>query len=574
MATGDEFCAIIGDVARRLYGEPNAALSTRHELRYGTHGSLSIRIDKGTWYSHEECAGGGTLDLVRRETGFANGEAVEWLRAEGFIAAEPEPASRPRIVATYDYVDEAGELLFQVCRRTPKDFRQRRPDGNGGWIWKLEDTRRVPYRLPELLRAVNVFIVEGEKDADRLRAEANVAATCNPGGAGKWLPEFAEHFLGKIVYVVPDADEPGRKHAEAVCANLYGVADSVRVITLPGGKDVSEWFDAGGTAAELYALAEAAGVWEPKSAEEPDRFPRQYTADQLEHAVFPPIKYVVAGLVTEGLTILAARPKLGKSWMGLDLSIAVSYGGVALGNISVEQGDVLYAAMEDNERRFQKRMRNMLRNPGWPKRLTIWHDMPRLDAGGIEALEAWIKSVPKGRLIILDTWAKIRGTRSMRDTTYEGDYAAMAALHKLASDYGIAILVIHHTRKAESDEAIDSISGTLGLAGAADSVLVITRTPKGTTLYATGRDIEEQEIAVEFEKDLCRWKILGDAAEVQRSAQRRAILEALADAGEPMGPRDIADATGNSETNIKFLLRKMVKDGEVTKLERGRYKCS
>lgn len=316
------------------------------------------------------------------------------------------------------------------------------------------------------------------------------------------------------------------------------------------------------------------GEPDPETETEAGRFPRQYTADQLEHAVFPPIKYVVPGLVAEGLTILAARPKLGKSWMGLDLSIAISYGGFALGNIAVEQGDVLYCALEDNERRLQKRMRTMLRTAGWPKRLTIWHEMPRLDEGGIEALEAWIKSVPKGRLVILDTWAKVRGARSARDTTYEGDYAALAALHKLASDYGIAIVVIHHTRKAESDEAIDSISGTLGLAGAADAVIVITRTPKGTTLYATGRDIEEQEIAVEFEKDLCRWKILGDAAEVQRSAQRRAILEALADAGEPMGPRDIADATGNTETNVKFLLRRMVADGEIVKVARGRYQCS
>lgn len=121
--------------------------------------------------------------------------------------------------AVYRYVDENGRLLFEVCRFAGKRFRQRRPDGAGGWTWNLKDTRRVLYRLPEVLAAVRegrtVFIVEGEKDVESLAALSLVATTA-PGGAGKWRQEYAETLRGADVVILPDNDEPGRRHAEQV----------------------------------------------------------------------------------------------------------------------------------------------------------------------------------------------------------------------------------------------------------------------------------------------------------------------------------------------------------------------
>ncbi|MDQ3556749.1 MAG: DUF3987 domain-containing protein, partial [Gemmatimonadota bacterium] len=187
------------------------------------------------------------------------------------FADAPSGNGKASIVAEYDYTDEAGELLFQAVRLFPKDFRQRRPDGGGGWAWKLGDVRRVPYRLPELVDAVRagrlVFVVEGERDADRLHA-LDFAATCNAGGAGKWAAPLSEHFRGARVVILPDNDEPGRQHAVDVAAKLHGIASGVRIVELPGlppKGDVSDWLDSGGTVEQLKERVRAAPLWTPES---------------------------------------------------------------------------------------------------------------------------------------------------------------------------------------------------------------------------------------------------------------------------------------------------------------------
>ena len=188
-------------------------------------------------------------------------------------------ARTPRgdIEATYDYRDETGALLFQVVRMlTPaggKAFVQRRPDLAGGWLWKLAGVRRVLYRLPELLAApldATVFVVEGEKDVNRLWSEGAVATT-NPQGALKWRAEYANKLQGRHVVVLPDndprnMDKPtedlkGQQHAAQVARTLFGQASSVKVLELPGlplRGDVSDWLDAGRTMEELYQLVAAA----------------------------------------------------------------------------------------------------------------------------------------------------------------------------------------------------------------------------------------------------------------------------------------------------------------------------
>jgi hypothetical protein len=234
---------------------------------------MSVNLETGQFYDHENNIGGGVIDLIMRMTGRDRAEAMAWLRSEGLI--EESKSASSSIVATYDYTDESDALLFQVCRFEPKTFRQRRPDGKGGWIWSLGETRRVLYRLPELAGAIlfdeTIFVVEGEKDVGALR-DRNLIATCNPGGAGKWRAEYSESLRGADVIIVPDNDTPGREHAQQVVASLNGVAKRVRVLDLakiwsgcPDKGDVSDWFAAGGTAEKLRAAVGELDDWKPNS---------------------------------------------------------------------------------------------------------------------------------------------------------------------------------------------------------------------------------------------------------------------------------------------------------------------
>jgi hypothetical protein len=175
-----------------------------------------------------------------------------------------------RIVATYDYQDEAGCLLYQSVRYDPRDFRQRQPDGKGGWVWSTKGRPLALYRLPELLQAALedfVYIVEGEKDAEALH-RLGLVATTNPMGAGKWRKCFNESLRDRHVILLPDNDDSGRAHMQTVCENLRGIAASVIVFELPDlppKGDVSDWLAAGGTKEKLRQLVHEKQTPPPES---------------------------------------------------------------------------------------------------------------------------------------------------------------------------------------------------------------------------------------------------------------------------------------------------------------------
>jgi hypothetical protein len=176
-----------------------------------------------------------------------------------------QSALRPRLVAEYSYTDEHGTLLYQNVRFDPKGFRQRRPNGKGGWTWKLGNVRRTLYRLPEVLAARDVLIVEGEKDADTAKVLSLTATTS--GAAGTWREEFSEPLCGKQVAVIADADGPGRKHAQQVARSLFDKVQSLKLLELPDAKDLSEWIEQGGTREALLNLIQSAPEWKLQSVE-------------------------------------------------------------------------------------------------------------------------------------------------------------------------------------------------------------------------------------------------------------------------------------------------------------------
>ena len=231
-------------------------------IHRGKRESFAVNSETGLWKCHSKCGKGGNILNLEMELTGADFKtaAAEVAR----IVGRPESARRNGskrkkgglgpVVAEYNYTDEAGKLLFQCIRYTPKDFRQRRPDGKGGYVWNLSKVRLVPYHLPQLLSADTVYVVEGEKDVQSLES-LGLAATCNPQGAGKWRDEYAQYLKGKNVVILPDQDEPGELHAASVARCLTPVAASVQVVNLPSGKDVTDWIASGGTLEQLLDVA-------------------------------------------------------------------------------------------------------------------------------------------------------------------------------------------------------------------------------------------------------------------------------------------------------------------------------
>ena len=303
---------------------------------------------------------------------------------------------------------------------------------------------------------------------------------------------------------------------------------------------------------------------------------RTFGADTLQHETFPALTYLLPDLVPEGLCLLVSRPKLGKSWLALDIALATAAGRLVLGTLKPTTGEVLYLALEDGPRRLQRRLSRLLPtfSGTWPPGLTFATEWPRSDQGGLSDIEAWIKdTLEKGshpRLVIIDTLAHFRKPAAGKNAYLE-DYAALASLQKMAGRHNLSIVVVHHDRKAAADDPFDTISGTLGVTGAVDTIALLKREAGGFTFYVRGRDIEEAEKALRFDKDTCRWTILGEASEIRRSDERARVLDALDGVTDGMSPADLSSSLGISSANAKQILHRMAKAGEIRKEGRGRY---
>ncbi|TEB08623.1 hypothetical protein Psch_02189 [Pelotomaculum schinkii] len=506
------------------------------------------------------------------------------LKVSDLFLDEPARKSTMDIVEEYNYKDTKGNLAYQVVRLSPKSFRQRRPKGRGGWLWNMQGVKPLPYRLPELLAALErgetVFIVEGEKDVDNLLVKGLVATT-NHGGAGKWNEAHSEYFpSGSEVVILPDNDEPGREHAHKVAIQLVGRGCHVKLVELPDlpeKGDVSDWLGSGGTKEELLVLVERTQEFRlQESGQEKDNLPIGYTAQGIMETEFPEPRWLIPGLLCEGLSLLCGRPKMGKSWLCLAIASAVAAGGWALGCKKVERSEVLYLALEDTPRRLKGRLEKILQNGQAPVGFHIFTEWKKLDQGGLELLDKWLTVHPNCKLVVIDTFGKIRGKISSSGSIYQEDYGALDGLKRLADSYGVSVLLVHHLRKMGSDDPLETISGSTGISGAADGILILKRErgASGASLYITGRDVEEQELALNFDQTIGTWAILGDAAEYRLSQERRDILEVLRKAKEAMSPKEIAEVVGRKGPNVRKTIEALLDEGLINKVGYGKYYIS
>ena len=396
-----------------------------------------------------------------------------------------ERQSSKQVVAEYDYRDESRTLLYQAVRFSPKGFSQRRPNGRGGYEWKLNGTRRVIYHLPELLTSLPgsmVFIAEGEKDCDRL-AGCGLIATTNVGGAGKWRDEYSECLRGRAVVILPDNDEPGHKHAAQVARSLQGIAASIRIIELPDlapKGDVSDWLNAGNTIEDLLKLVESAPQWKPETGSRIDEGllhvvrMADVEAEEVSWLWHP---YIPLGK----LTLLEGDPGLGKSWLTCALAAGVSCGRGLPGAGIYEPGNVLMLSAEDG---LGDTLRPRLDAVGADvSRVLALAEPVTFDAAGLIQLEATIIEY-KPVLVIINPLFAFTGGKV--DIHRANECRAISApLAAVAERQGCAMVAVRHLGKARGGgHPLNAGIGSIDFAAAARSVLLVGADPDETNKRA------------------------------------------------------------------------------------------
>jgi predicted transcriptional regulator len=548
-------------------------------MRFGTRGSKKIELEGLLWADYEACEYGGVVELCRRAGNTENlGNGAD---SDGWFIP-------------YSYCDRNRKLLYQVVKRPLRQkaerFFMRRPDpaDHTEWVSNLQGVERVLYRLPELIAAdpeLPVFICEGEKDVDNVRG-LGLVATCNPGGSGKWRIEFNEFLDDADVVILPDNDKAGERHAADVSEKIAPVVRSCAVVRLPGlgpGEDVSDWIGRGGTRESLLALVAEARIHktEPRaktaktSAKTAETDPPDLeftTMADLEKCEFAPLRWIVPNYIPEGLTLLSGKPKIGKSWLAFSIVLARGEGTEVLGE-TCPQGDVLYCALEDSGRRMKERGEKLLgRGMDWPAGVYISYKLNTIDAGGVKQLSKFTDTHPSVRMIIIDTLASFRGRRQKDEDQHACDYRTLKTLQDLSIERSLDIIVIHHIRKQTAEDVFDTISGTQGLAAAADTLVVLTKSGNGLRLCTRGRDTPPEDKLVDFDPDTYEWTVTGDyEVEDNASSRTRDLIKAALAGAPPMSPAQVAEKVGLSVDNVRHAMRRMTKDCEIKRTSLGLY---
>jgi hypothetical protein len=415
--------------------------------------------------------------------------------ADLFIDARLGGNAAARIMATYDYQDETGKLLYQVVRYHPKNFRQRRPDGKGGWVWNLDGVRRVLYRLPEVLKAREVLLVAGEKDADTAKRLGFVATT-NSGGEGKWhlTPDAPAQLAGKWLTIIADADAPGRAHAHDVARSVIGVARSVKLIeVLPGVPhkgDLTDFVERGGTREQLErTISEAPQLteadvkaWTKPNIAVPGVLASEVTPEK--------VRWLWQNNIPLGkVTIFDGDPELGKSLVSLDLAARLTRGwtmpdGTEAGCppagaviVSLEDGvaDTIRPRLEAGGADLTKvRIIQTIAGADGIERTPAVPD-------DLAAIEAAIRDV-NAKLLVLDPLVATLGaeTNSYRDQDIR---RALAPVVALAERTRVAVLCIRHLNKSGGQNPKYRGGGSIGIIGAARAGFLMAEDPDNPELF-------------------------------------------------------------------------------------------
>jgi hypothetical protein len=300
------------------------------------------------------------------------------------------------------------------------------------------------------------------------------------------------------------------------------------------------------------------------------------TFESLGDKVFKPRRWIVPGLITEGVTVLAGSPKSGKSWLSLNIAVACTTNATLFGSIAVAPTEVLYLALEDSDRRIQERTFKMLPPGGWPAALHLATvgSMDPLDQGGVPMLLEWLDQHPRTRLIILDTIGRVKPDPKGNSGIYQHDTKVFSALQAIALERKLALVAIHHDRKETTEDIVKSLSGSYGLAGTVDCIMVLKRKRRldyNGLLIVTGRDVEEQELPLRFDRDSGLWYLIDPEMERTLSQGRQDILRVLLQSGRPMYPKEVALALGKDGNWVRVTMWRMRNKEEISMTSDGTY---
>lgn len=497
------------------------------------------------------------------------------------LRSAPSPAL-PAASAEYVYCDAADRrALYKVTRHqlggADKTFRQWTPDGRGGWRGGLHGQEPTLYRLPELVEALAVdprrwvFVVEGEKDVERLRS-LGLVATCNTGGAGKWPQHASQHLAGARVVVIPDNDADGwSKHLPVVAAALRPVVSKLRVLALPWVKDkgdVSDWLDAGGDVEQLKQLALQAleygqhrqpsqlssnGHAQAKPGDDPLGFVL-VTLGQLVAEPAEAVDWIVDGLIPcGGVILLSAKPKVGKTTLARTLVTAVARGLPFLGRKTL-QGSAIYLALEESRPRLRERFAKM----GVRDDDQVWIHVGKAPQDALLALLAAITSHHPS-LVVIDPL--FRFTRVKDVSAYAEVTAALENIVEAARKTGCAIVVVHHDRKAMGDGG-DQILGSTAIFGAVDTAILMQKRSDGVRLVETEQRYGEPVAPTVVSLDERGCAVLGvSLGDYERAATIRRILDTLKDGPRTQG--DLREALQMQGQKLSQVLSQLVAGGQL-----------
>lgn len=484
--------------------------------RDDTRPSFSADLDKGVWYDHARQEGGGMKEFKERV---------------GEQAAMPNGRQQRKIAKTYDYTDEHGTLLYQVVRFDPKDFRQRRPDGNGGWVWDLNGGRCVLYRLRDIALAERVYIVEGEKDADRLWSLGIPATTC-PQGAGKWRPEYNDLFRNKQVVILPDNDTPGEHHAQQVARALLPVATAVKIVRLPDlppKGDVSDWLDAGHTKEAFATSVKATPILksddvaghEKSATREPG--PKQlqwYTVSELREETAATIPYLVADLLAESsLSVIGGKIAVGKSTLARSLAYCVVRGSAFLDR-NVVQGAVLYVAPEESKHGVMTDLVALGFTNEDPLHLCF--------ASNETVIEQVLAKLQEthARLVIFETIFRVLRIKDVND--YAQSTQKLDPVLELARKTSAHVLFTHHLGKRDTTDALDALLGSTAIGGTPDTRIILKKKGDVRTVEVIQRYGQPvPETVLHYDAETKFITTAGNKEDFDKQKVRTAILETL-----------------------------------------------